>query len=664
MAGLSLIAASLSAAQQRLLPITIESLDSLVTVSDPQLSPEGTWVAYTVTSTDIKKDLYNTDLWMVSYDGSTTVQLTFTPEEDENHPRWSPDGRYLAFLSSRKLTDDDTARTQLWLLNRLGGEARRLTNLHASITDYAWSPDGKHLALIVYEEDTVPYIEGTQTPKPIVIDRLYFKEDYSGYLTTQRHKLYLMHVDSPSAVKVLEDDFEEYLPSWSPDGRRIAFVSKRARPDWDADNNFDIWIVEARAGATPVRVTPNEGADNDPAHGSYPAWSPDGQWIAYSHGGPLKYIYYGTQHLAVARTDGSSHTVLTRTYDRNIVHASFSADGKQLYFLAEDDQNLWLLTMPSNGGPITRLLEGRYTITDYHVQQGRIVVRYSNSEKPYEIYALENGQLRQLTHHNTAWLQRHRVLPVYEFEVNSKDGTRVKGHYVLPYDYEKGKKYPCVLQIHGGPAAQNQNEWYEEWQLYGSWGYVLVSMNPRGSTGFGQKHALGIFGRWGSVDLDDNLAGLEELVRRGIADPQRLAVEGWSYGGIATNFLIARDQRFRCAISGAGIGNALAGFGTDQYIREYLLELGTPWRNLKNYLENSYPFLQAHKIKTPTLFMCGEKDFNVPLLNSEQMYQALRVLGVDTELVIYPDQHHWMSVPSYVRDIYERRKQWLEKYLK
>ncbi|MCS6916159.1 MAG: prolyl oligopeptidase family serine peptidase, partial [Chitinophagales bacterium] len=211
--------------------------------------------------------------------------------------------------------------------------------------------------------------------------------------------------------------------------------------------------------------------------------------------------------------------------------------------------------------------------------------------------------------------------------------------------------------------AQNQNEWYEEWQLYGNWGYVLVSMNPRGSTGFGEKYALGIFGRWASVDLDDDLAGVNELVRRGIADPGRLAVEGWSYGSIATNALIARDQRFRCAISGAGIGNALAGFGTDQYIREYLAELGTPWHNLKNYLENSYPFLNAHKIKTPTLFMCGEKDFNVPLLNSEQMYQALRVLGVETELIIYPDQHHWMEAPSYVRDIYERRKEWLEKYL-
>jgi dipeptidyl aminopeptidase/acylaminoacyl peptidase len=221
-----------------------------------------------------------------------------------------------------------------------------------------------------------------------------------------------------------------------------------------------------------------------------------------------------------------------------------------------------------------------------------------------------------------------------------------------------------ILQIHGGPTSQNQNEWATDWQLYAAWGYVTVSMNPRGSSGRGEKFAMGLFARWGDVDLPDDLSGVDELVKRGIADADRLAVEGWSYGGIATDFMIAKDQRFKCAISGASIGNALAGFGTDMYIREYIEELGTPWHDVKNYVTNSYPFLHADKIKTPTLFMCGENDFNVPLLNSEQMYQALKHNNVETQLVIYPDQYHGLDIPSYLRDRYERRKAWFDQYLK
>ncbi len=644
-------------------PITIESLDSLVAVGDPRLSPEGSWVAYTLTSVNHENDQYSTDLWMVDWEGKHTVQLTHTPDEDETNPRWSPDGRYLAFLSARKPASNRPARSQIWLLHRLGGEAQPLTSFPGGVDDFAWSPDGTKLAVIVNETDTVEYIEGTQTPKPIVIERFYFKEDYTGYLTHDRRRLYVFDLNTRSAFRLLDGDYEEHLPVWSPDGRHIAFVSKRNSADWDRDDNYDVYTAEAKEGAVPVRITHTPGADCHPDYGSYPAWSPDGKWIAYSLGGPPKLIYYGTQHLAIAARDGSSYRVLTTQYDRNCWQPRFSVDGSLIYFLAEDDQNLWLSKTRADGGIIEREIQGRYTIAAYDIQKERIVVLYSTSDKPYELYAVENGQLRPLTRHNSEWVAKHIIHPTFEFSARSKDGTPVRGHYVLPADYVPGKRYPCVLQIHGGPAAQNQNEWYEDWQLYASWGYVLVSMNPRGSTGFGQKFATALFARWGSVDLEDNLAGIDYLIRQGIVDPERLAVEGWSYGGIATNFLIAKDQRFRCAISGSSLGNALAGFGTDQYIREYLLELGTPWDNIKNYLANSYPFLNAHKIKTPTLFMCGEKDFNVPLLHSEQMYQALKTLGVETQLVIYPNQYHGLDIPSYVRDRYQRRKDWLDRFM-
>jgi dipeptidyl aminopeptidase/acylaminoacyl peptidase len=662
----ALMAMPLFIAAQNKIPVSISSTDSLREVSDPKISPDGKWVSYTVSSVNKEKDFYQSDIWMTSWDGATTVQLTHTDEADESSARWSPDNRTLSFLSSRKLDrkDEDDEVSQLWLLNRNGGEAEKVTSFFGGVHDYCWSPDGKRIALIVTVKDTVRYIEGTETPVPIVIDRYYFKEDYSGYLTTARKHLYVMDVSTRDTMRIVDGDYEEELPAWSPDGSRIAFVSKRARVDWDRDNNYDVWVVEARPHAVPVQLTKTEGADGDPSFGSAPAWSPDGTWIAYFQGGPLKHIYYGTQHLAIVPSGGGVPQVLTADVERNIWGQKFSADGTEIYFVAEDDQNLDLRKISVSGGEVQTVLAGRYTAYDFDVVNGKIAVQYTDPVQPSEIFAVEGNAKRQLSHQNDDWLAKHHLATTKEFKAKSKDGTVISGFFVLPHDYAEGKKYPMILQIHGGPTSQNQNEWATDWQLYAAWGYVTVSMNPRGSSGRGEKFAMGLFARWGDVDLPDDLSGVDELVKRGIADADRLAVEGWSYGGIATDFMIAKDQRFKCAISGASIGNALAGFGTDMYIREYIEELGTPWHDVKNYVTNSYPFLHADKIKTPTLFMCGENDFNVPLLNSEQMYQALKHNNVETQLVIYPDQYHGLDIPSYLRDRYERRKAWFDQYLK
>lgn len=647
---------------QKKMPVHIADGDSIYDVTEPAISPDGKWVAYTVSSTNHDEDAYCSDIWMTSWDGTSSVQLTFTKEESEMTPKWSPDNKQMAFLSSRTDTNEIN---QLWLMNMLGGEAKKITSFPGGVEDFAWSPDGKKIALIVTVKDSVIYIEGTETPVPIVIDRYYFKEDYSGYLTTERTHLFLLDLATGNAEQVVDGDYEEVLPSWSPDGKSIAFVSKRARKDWDRDDNFDIYIVEAKAHATPRQLTTSPGNDNDPSYASPPAWSPDGKYIAYTQGGPLNLIYYATQKLAVIPVNGGSPKILTDSYDRNVWTPQWSADSKTIYFIGEDNQNLDLNKINAGGGTIETVIKGRHTIYDYELSgTDKMAMQYTNPSMPQEIFVSDKNGFRKLSRMNDGWLSRHQLATVKEFESKSKDGTLVSGFMVLPANYVEGKKYPAILQIHGGPTSQNQNEWMFDWQLYSAWGYAVVSMNPRGSTTKGEKFATAIFADWGSVDIEDNLSGVDYLVSQGIADPDRLAVEGWSYGGIATNFTIARDQRFKCAISGASIGNALAGYGTDMYIREYEAELGTPWKNFDTYVKNSMPFLHADRINTPTLFMCGANDFNVPLLNSEQMYQALKSLGIETQLIIYPDQFHGIDIPSYVRDRFERRMNWFDRYLK
>ncbi|MGB3075772.1 MAG: S9 family peptidase [Chitinophagales bacterium] len=659
---LVLIASSICSAQPSKNPITIADADSIHDVTEPAISPDGKWVAYTVSSTNFEEDDFTTDIWMTSWDGKTTLQLTYTKEESESTPRWSADNNYLAFLSSRSDTDEIS---QLWLLNRNGGEAKKATSFKGGVEEYAWSPDGKKIALIVNITDTTEYIEGTETPVPIVIDRFYFKEDYSGYLTTSRKHLYVMDAITGDTSRIVAGDFEEQLPSWSPDGKQIAFISKRAREDWDRDDNYDVYVVDARPNATPRQLTTNPGNDNDPSYEAAPSWSPDGKYIAYTAGGPLKLIYYATQRLAIVPVAGGAAKILTASYDRNIWNPQWSPDSKEIYFIAEDDQNLDLDKISVEGGEIKKVMTGRHTVYDYELLgANKIALQYTTPMIPQEIFVQDENGFRKLSRQNDGWLSRHQLATTKEFQSKSKDGTMISGFMVLPADYVAGKKYPAILQIHGGPTSQNQNEWAFDWQLYASWGYVTVSMNPRGSTTKGEKFATAIFAAWGSVDIEDDLSGVDYLVKNGIANPDKLAVEGWSYGGIATDYTITRDQRFKCAISGAGIGNALAGYGTDMYIREYEAELGTPWANFDNYVKNSMPFLHADKIKTPTLFMCGAKDFNVPLLNSEQMYQALKSLGVETQLIIYPDQNHGLSIPSYLRDRYERRKDWFDAHLK
>jgi len=645
--------------------VNVDDINRLRDVSDPQISPDGAWVAYTVSVPDTAEDKSNRDIWMVSWQGNRSVRLT-SSKAGEHTPRWSPDGRYLAFLSSR---DDAHEVDQVWLLDRTGGEAERLTSMPGGIVDYVWSPDSKRLALIASDPD--PDSAATKsdsgqkaTPKPIVLDRFQFKEDETGYLAGRRDHLYLFDLAGRKAQIVTPGEYNEQSPAWSPDGQSLAFVSKRRR-DFDRTSNWDLYVVDARGGSSLRQLTTFEGPDMDPDWGGRaPAWSPDGKYLAYIQGGPLKLIYYGGQKLAVVPAAGGPARVLTSNLDRNALSPVWSADGSSIRFLLEEDRVTHVAAVPSAGGSIQRLTRGKSSVSDLAMgPQGRMVVRSSTPSMPAELFAVEGDSLRQLSRQNQSWLRGVRLAAVEEISFKSQDGTPIHGFLVRPLDYQSGTRVPTVLNIHGGPVSQFSNEFDLEWQLLAAEGFAVVAANPRGSSGRGEKFSTAIYADWGNKDSQDVLAAVDYAVSIGVADPERLGVGGWSYGGILTNQVIARDRRFKAAISGAGQSNALAGYGTDQYVREYEAELGTPWGNPDVYQRVSFPFFHADRIITPTLFMCGEKDFNVPLLNSEQMYQALKSLGRETQLVIYPGQFHGISVPSYRRDRQTRYLAWYKRYL-
>jgi dipeptidyl aminopeptidase/acylaminoacyl peptidase len=499
-----------------------------------------------------------------------------------------------------------------------------------------------------------------------VIDRFQFKEDETGYLTTRHSHLYLLDRESHKAQTLTSGRFDELLPAWSPDGKAIAFVSKRG-PDPDRTENWDVYSIEPRAGAPASQLTTFEGPDEKPDWETRPAWSPDGKWVAYLQGGEARLIEYAVHRLAVVSAAGGSPRLLTAELDRNVTSPRFSRDGSTIYFLLEDDRAIHLARLPFAGGPIERVVAGRRTVSSFSVSPAdKVAVLVSTAIEPDEVFVLERGEPRRISHQNDSWLAEVSLGAVEETSFVSKDGTEIHGFLLKPPGYREGERVPTVLRIHGGPVWQYYNDFrYKlEWQWLAANGYAVVAANPRGSSGRGERFALGIWADWGHRDAEDVLAAVDDAVRRGVTDSDRLGVGGWSYGGLLTNYVIAQDTRFKAATSGAGASNILAGYGTDEYIRDYESELGPPWKNAERWIGLSFPFLHADRIRTPTLFLCGEDDFNVPLLNSEQMYEALRSLDIPTQLVIYPGQSHALRRPSFVRDRLERYLSWYDKYVK
>jgi dipeptidyl aminopeptidase/acylaminoacyl peptidase len=655
--GAGLVPLTTVAAQPRR-PLQPEDWYRFQALSDLAIARDGATIAYLVTRYDEATDESVSDLWITDWAGRESVQLT--RGESVSDPRFSPDGRYLSFLSARPA---DSA-PRLWLLDRRGGEPRPLGRCSGEITAYEWSPDARRIVLVAHAGEDAGKGDH-KSPRPLVLDAFQFKADKEGYLTAEsRSHLYLLDVASGTcAALAVDPERSDSDPAFSPDGAQIAYVSHAVGNPY-VPGVDEIEVLDATAGAKPRKLFSTWSPNHQKLE-----WSPDGRLLAFLQGDELKYNAYILDRLAVADAQSGKVRPLTASLDRAVVSPEFSSDGRSIQFAVEDDGYQYPAQVSLASGAIERL-GGPTVVTELATAAGHTAVLAASDRAPVEVYALEGGRLRGLSAHNEPLFASLELGAVEDIAFRSRDGTEVHGQLVKPLGFVPGQRYPTILWIHGGPDGQDDHSLVLEGygpqlvrQLFATHGYAVLAVNYRGSSGRGAAFARSIFADWGDKEVQDLLAGVDYAVGSGVADPARLGIGGWSYGGLLTDYAIASTTRFTAAIAGAGSGNQLSMYGSDEYVVQYNAELGPPWRNTALWLKVSYPFFHADRIRTPTLFLGGDRDFNVPLAGGEQMYQALRTLGVPAELIVYPGEYHVLTRPSFLIDRWRRYLEWMTRYL-
>lgn len=619
--------------------ISLDDHGALLTPGAPRISPDGRYVAYTL----------DERIHVVSTDGGTPRAVT-VPTSSATSPHWAQDSASLYFLSDRGGTQ------QLWQLPVAGfGEAARRTTFERGVDSLLLSPDETDLLLRLGD----PADESTTDaePAPWVIDRRQFKEDAGdGYLTAPPDEhYYRLALDSGELEPVTSGDFTEYDAAWSPDGMQVVFVSQR---DGDPDCCYrsDLYRIATAADGDMrqlVRLTDDERVD------SAPAFSPDGKWLAWLSASDG---VYGISELMLMPATGGEPRRLAAELDRTVVDFRFTPDSRSILFSYESHGGTHLARVTLRNARVEVLLDGDRNVTGFDVDRaGRIVARMNGANDAANLYALRGGRWQALTAINDDFLASRQLGDKRKVSFTVDDGTVVESFITTPPGYRPGDSHPAILLIHGGPVGQFTWGYDFAAQYFAARGYVVLEPNPRGSTGRGQDFVRAIYRSWGITDYPDVMGAVDYAIDAGLADPERLFVTGYSYGGYMTNIVITRTGRFKAAASGAGHAHLIANYGHDIYQRWYNWEFGPPTREPALYNALS-PLLDADKVTTPTIFLGGREDWNVPILSSELFYQTLKTLGVDTRLVVYPDSHHGGWDARFEQDYLQRVADWFDRF--
>jgi len=637
----------------------------LTGVGDPRISPDGSRVAYVMTTADREKGEYSSAVWVAPLDGSEEPRRFTFGEKLDGSPRWSPDGRWLAFVSNR---GDDKAQGQLYVIPAGGGEARRLTELKESVSDVTWSPDSTRLAFTSRVRDEAYEEENDKKRKPRRFTRLIQKLDSVGWTGDRRAHVFVVDLEDRAARQVTEGDNENGSPAWAPDGKQIVFAATRGER-WDTELISRLYSVEAEGGE-PRQLTGDDGSYETPS------FSPDGTRIAYRHileDGTHPYHH----HMGVMKADGSDAKILTSALDRQCApHPDYREpiwDGERILFTVEDGGNVHAYTVEADGTSDPLLLVGgELAIAGYDLRDGRLAYVASTHTTMRELYVTTDG--RKLTNVGDAFTSGRELAQPERFTAVSADGYDVDAWVVRPAGFEEGKRYPTLLNIHGGPFSQYTTGFFDESQVYAGGGYVVLFSNPRGGSGYSEAHGRAIRGPigdagpgWGTCDYDDLMAVVDTALEKfDFVDPERLGVIGGSYGGYMTSWIIGHTNRFKAAVSERAVNNLVSMFGSSDIFWVFERQFGGPmWEHMEAYIEKS-PSTYAKDIETPVLVMHSEQDLRCNIEQGEHLFNLLRLLGKDVEMLRFPAESHELSragSPVHRVQRFEAILEWFDRYL-